>query len=250
MVRSLTPLLDDRALVEFVLLDGVLHAVTLIGGRARLTTLGPVEAVRDLVERVPSRAAQAGPVGRHARRFVGGGPDAAPRRRPARRAAAPAAGAGRPAAGRGADRAVAGAPLAGAAVVRGASGGGVALGGACGARPPRPAGVTGPIVAASGPRLPGAAARRSPRWRPSTASPRSRAARRRRWPRSTARGWPIWPPTAGVNAANPLFSALHLADGPLTVYDLERLRTPPKLVVLAACEGGRSVVRAATSSSG
>lgn len=34
---------------------------------------------------------------------------------------------------------------------------------------------------------------------------------------------------------NPLFSALVVADGPLTVHELERLRTAPEHVVLAAC---------------
>lgn len=42
---------------------------------------------------------------------------------------------------------------------------------------------------------------------------------------------------------NPLFSALELADGPLTVYDIERLRTPPTRVVLSACDSGQSAVR-------
>ncbi|HVL92327.1 MAG TPA: CHAT domain-containing tetratricopeptide repeat protein [Acidimicrobiales bacterium] len=35
---------------------------------------------------------------------------------------------------------------------------------------------------------------------------------------------------------NPLFSCLHLADGPLTVYDLEGLRQAPDVVVLSACD--------------
>src|SRR5690606_26670031 len=43
-------------------------------------------------------------------------------------------------------------------------------------------------------------------------------------------------------ADNPLFSNLQLADGPLTVYDLERLRRPPRQLVFAACESGRSAV--------
>ena len=43
-------------------------------------------------------------------------------------------------------------------------------------------------------------------------------------------------------ADNPLFSSLRLADGPLTVYDLDRLRQPPSTVVLSACDGGRSGV--------
>ena len=41
---------------------------------------------------------------------------------------------------------------------------------------------------------------------------------------------------------SPMFSSLTLADGPLTVYDLERLTTPPSVVVLPACHAGRSVV--------
>ncbi|MFD0968092.1 CHAT domain-containing protein, partial [Plantactinospora endophytica] len=43
---------------------------------------------------------------------------------------------------------------------------------------------------------------------------------------------------------NPLFSALVLGDGPLTVYDLERLTDPPRLVVLPSCRSGVSAVRA------
>ncbi len=39
-------------------------------------------------------------------------------------------------------------------------------------------------------------------------------------------------------ADSPLFSALELADGPLTVHDLERLRVAPHRVVLSACESG------------
>lgn len=36
----------------------------------------------------------------------------------------------------------------------------------------------------------------------------------------------------------PLFSALHLADGPLTVHDLRGLRHPPRAIVLSACDSG------------
>lgn len=41
---------------------------------------------------------------------------------------------------------------------------------------------------------------------------------------------------------NPLFSAIELADGPLTVYDVEELRRPPRVLVLSACESGLSAV--------
>ena len=37
-------------------------------------------------------------------------------------------------------------------------------------------------------------------------------------------------------ADNPMFSSVVLADGPLTVYDLERLRHAPKTIMLAACD--------------
>ncbi|WP_100498889.1 CHAT domain-containing protein [Geodermatophilus chilensis] len=45
-----------------------------------------------------------------------------------------------------------------------------------------------------------------------------------------------------VHPHNPLFSSIGLADGPLTVYDLERLGQGPGTVVLSACNSGRSVV--------
>ena len=45
-------------------------------------------------------------------------------------------------------------------------------------------------------------------------------------------------------ADNPLFSSLLLADGPLTVNDLESLRRAPRRLVLSACESGVSAVRA------
>lgn len=39
-------------------------------------------------------------------------------------------------------------------------------------------------------------------------------------------------------ADSPLFSSLDMADGPLTVHDLERLRVAPHRLVLSACESG------------
>ncbi len=44
-------------------------------------------------------------------------------------------------------------------------------------------------------------------------------------------------------ADNPLFSSLQLADGPLTVYDLERLGQAPRVLVLSACDSGMSDVQ-------
>ncbi|MCW2945050.1 MAG: Tetratricopeptide 4, partial [Actinoallomurus sp.] len=45
-------------------------------------------------------------------------------------------------------------------------------------------------------------------------------------------------------SGNALFSSVRLADGPMITYDLERLRRPPRLMVLSACDAGRADVRA------
>lgn len=45
------------------------------------------------------------------------------------------------------------------------------------------------------------------------------------------------------SAENPLFSGLQLADGPWFGYDIDRLRQAPDVVLLSACEVGRSNVR-------
>ena len=42
---------------------------------------------------------------------------------------------------------------------------------------------------------------------------------------------------------NPLFSAIDLVDGPLTVHDLQRLHAPPETLILSACDLGLSSVR-------
>jgi hypothetical protein len=47
-----------------------------------------------------------------------------------------------------------------------------------------------------------------------------------------------------LRADNPMFASLDLADGPLTVFDLEKLERPPAVVVLAACDVGTAAVSA------
>jgi hypothetical protein len=49
---------------------------------------------------------------------------------------------------------------------------------------------------------------------------------------------------------NPLFSSLRLADGPLTVYDLEQLERAPRTVLLPACRSGLAGLRAGNESMG
>lgn len=43
-------------------------------------------------------------------------------------------------------------------------------------------------------------------------------------------------------ADNPLFSALHLADGDLTIFELDRCAHLPRTVILSACNAGQSAV--------
>ena len=52
-----------------------------------------------------------------------------------------------------------------------------------------------------------------------------------------------------LRADNPLLSSLELADGPLTVYDLERLARVPAVVLMPACRSAVGAVRSATSCS-
>jgi CHAT domain-containing protein len=47
-----------------------------------------------------------------------------------------------------------------------------------------------------------------------------------------------------VRADNALFGSLRLADGPLMIYDLERLDQAPHTVIVAACDAGRPIVPA------
>jgi CHAT domain-containing protein len=42
---------------------------------------------------------------------------------------------------------------------------------------------------------------------------------------------------------NPMFSSLLVGDGAMTVYDLEQLPSAPSVVVLSACDVGRSIIR-------
>ena len=45
------------------------------------------------------------------------------------------------------------------------------------------------------------------------------------------------------SAENPMFSGVQLVDGPWFGYDIDQLRAVPDVVLLSACEVGRSSVR-------
>ena len=101
---------------------------------------------------------------------------------------------------------------------------------------------------AAGPRLPAATeeietlARRHPR--------RAHADRRRTRPSPASRAALDGADSAHLAAHghfrddNPSFCSLELADGALTVYDLERLTRTPRRLVLSSCESGLSTVHA------
>ena len=247
LVPALCDSLGEAALLEFVQLDGALHAVTVAGGRIRLCSLGPMARVDDLIDRVRfalHRLARHQPSGASkeaARTLL----DDAARRldhfllQPVARETA-----GRPlvAVPTGALQSLPWSILPSAAgrPVTVTPSAALWAGG-------RPApGRGGPVLVAAGPGLPGA---------------ETEAMAVSALHQVTALAGPaatVDAVTSGLDGAslahlsahgrvhpnNPLFTSLTFADGPLTVYDVERLRQAPQVVVLAACDVGRSAVRA------
>jgi tetratricopeptide (TPR) repeat protein len=245
-LRELAAELGDRALLEYIVLDGRLHAVTLVDGRCRLHHLGPADEVRGLLDRVPFAV----------QRMI----RAASRPEGAAAAATLLADAGRrlddallasltETSGRDLVVVPTGVlhslppsilPSCRARSVTVSPSATVWL--AAMRRAPEP----GHAVVAAGPRLPSAPAEAKEVARfygvdalvdPDAGIARVTAALSGAAVAHLA--------THGrLSAQNPLFSHLLLSDGPLVVYDLERLPSLPHTVVLAACESGRHVVRA------
>jgi tetratricopeptide (TPR) repeat protein len=239
--------LGEAALVEYVELDETLHAITLVSGRLRLHALGPVTPLRDLVYRLPFAL----------RRLAGqwtttasGVAAAALLRDTARRFDTALL---RPLAKELGERPLVLVPTgllqsmpwallpstAGRPVTVAPS---VALWHGVRRRAPR----GGSTVVVAGPDLPSAR-------REAVEVAALHGAEPLLGPSATVEAVTAALDGAGlahlaahgqVRADNPLFSSLRLADGPLTVYDLERLQSGPDTVVLAACESARSVVLA------
>ncbi|GAA4717537.1 CHAT domain-containing protein [Phytohabitans rumicis] len=244
-VRELGADLGDRALLEYVRYDGDLYAVTVVGGRLRLHRLGPVARVRDLVDRIPFG------LRRLARRSgtVAGRSGALALVRHAARGLDDALLAPLTEVG---DRAIVIVPTAPLHAVP------WSILPSCAGRPlsvtpsaalwqvasHRAARTRGRVIVAAGPHLPGAD-------REARAVAAIHGASALTGPAATVEAV-----TAAMDGAdlahlaahgsayahNPLFSSLRFADGPLMVYDLERLARVPHTVVLAACDSGRSVV--------
>jgi hypothetical protein len=243
---ALVARLDGAALVEFILLDQRLYAVSVAHGRVRLHRLGSVAPVRELVDRVP-----------FALRRLGRGRSSAASLRAAvdllRDAAARL------------DAALLGPlsrDLSGAPLVVVPTGPLQSLPWSilptCAGRPVTvapsatawylastgPANQTGHVAVVAGPDLPGAYAEAQAvaaiygttalTGAAATTGVTSTVLRQADLAHLAAHG--------RLCAQNPLFSSLTLANGPLMVYDLERLDRVPPTVVLAACDSGRHVV--------
>jgi tetratricopeptide (TPR) repeat protein len=246
--RALAAALDDRALVEFVQLDGALHAVTLAAGKASLHAVGPLAPIERELAGL-----------RFALNRLAAGRASAASRAAARRVVHEGSAA--------LDRALLG-PVLGSVCERELvvvpTGTLHALPWAllpsCRGRPlvvapsarlwyeaaQQPHGVEdGDAVFVAGPGLPHAAAEASAL---AASYERSRllkghAARVARVSASLDGASLAHVAAHGrFRADNPLFSSLLLADGPLTVYDLERLSSTPRLLILSACDSGLSAV--------
>lgn len=246
--------LGDSALLEFVQHDGVLHGLSMAGGRLRIRTIGPAAEIAALVERLPFA------VHRLASRTTRAESLVASERLLRETAAKLDARLLRPFGELG-DRPLVIVPTGplhsvpwsvlpscvGRPVLVSPS---ATLWHSTGVdgRPVAAAGkgtVAGEVAVAAGPRLSGAREEaRAVAAIHRTTSLVDNAATVEAVLAALATAGVIHLAAHGLlSASNPLFSELLLADGPLVVYDLEQLTRVPHTVVLAACDTGRPVVR-------
>lgn len=246
---GLVAALDGAALVEYVALAGTLHAVTVAGGRFRLHALGSTDDVRQALTHVPfalhrlatprgsshGREAAATAVLRHAATVFD---DLLVR--PLLKAVG--------------DRPLVLAPTGALqslpwSILPSCRGRPVAVTPSATlwhrAATGRRAGPDPRVVVVAGPGLPGAVTEAAA---VAALYPRSTLLSGQEATAVTVAGWLdgadlVHLAAHGtVRSDNPLFSSLVLADGPFTVYELERLEQEPHHVVLAACDTGRPQV--------
>ncbi|MGH3794709.1 MAG: CHAT domain-containing protein [Pseudonocardiaceae bacterium] len=251
----LSQALGDAVLVEFIQVDDALRAVTLVDGRLRLHRLGSAAQAGRLADTL-SLALHRLASGRPA-------PAGAAGWSPVSRAAAELDGVLlRPLAGRIGDRALVLVPTGALqsvpwSTLPSCTGQPVTLApsAALWHAAQRPADAAGPVLVAAGPDLPGAQAEVEAVARVYGDTPTGPSGAVTTLSGAAATVQAVGAALGGTSVAhlaahgqirgdNPLFSSLRLADGPLTVYDLERLDGVPHTVVLAACDAGRSVIRA------
>jgi len=245
-VTELTAPLGDAALLEFVEVDGDVHAVTVAGGRLRLQTLGPMKAISDVLRQVPFA------LRRLARPYT----DLSDRK-DAATATLQRATAHlddlllRPLASELQDRPLVIVPTGALQSLP------WSILPSCISRPVTvspsaalwhkavtrrsPPNVAS-VVLVAGPGLPGAATEASTiaGLYPDSTLLRGEAATVAALTASLEGAAMLHLAAhSQLRSDNPLFSSLMLADGPFTVYEIERLARPPHHVVLAACETGR-----------
>ena len=247
LVPSLRESLREDALLEFISLDGTLHAVTVAAGRIRLCSLGPAAQAAELIDRARfalHRLARHQPsdASKDAARIL---LDDAARRLDALLLQPVAAEIG----GRPLVVVPTGAlqslpwsilpPVAGRPVTVTPP---AALWNGARAAP----GPPGPVLVAAGPGLPGAETEAVAGSALHQVTALAGSAATVDAVSSGLDGASLAHLSAHgrIHPNNPLFTSLTFADGPLTVYDVERLHQAPQVVVLAACDVGRSAVRA------
>jgi tetratricopeptide (TPR) repeat protein len=257
--RTLAAVLGDAVLLEFVQLDDSLHAVAVADGTVRMRHLGPVAPIRALIDRVPFA------LHRLARHRVSAGSRAAAVELLSHVAERLDRALLRPFGARLADRPLVVVPTGPLqslpwSILPSCAGRPVSVSPSAtlwfaGRRPDADpeegaaghgAGSAGHVVVAAGPRLPGARAEAAEVAAIHGTSALADAAATVETVLTALDGAKLAHLAAHgrLHAHNPLFSSLDFADGPLTVYDLERLKRAPHTVILAACDTGRSVVRA------
>ncbi|MEO3855282.1 CHAT domain-containing protein [Acrocarpospora sp. B8E8] len=244
---ELAAALGDSALVEYLILDDTVHAITIAAGRVRLWRLGPLAPVGELVNRVPFALRR---LGRY--RAVPGSRSAAAvmlRDAAAKLDTCLLA----PLATEVGDRPlvlIPTGPLQGLpwSVLPSMAGRPVSVSpsAALWHAGTRRAHADGPTVVASGPGLPEASREAAAVASIHGVSALVGGAATTHAVVAALDGARLAHLAAHgrLHATNPLFSSLRLADGPLTLYDLERLGRPPQMIVLAACDTGRPVVTA------
>ncbi|HEU0100858.1 MAG TPA: CHAT domain-containing protein [Mycobacteriales bacterium] len=245
-VAALASALGDRALVEYVEHRGQLSAVTVVAGRVRLTPLGSTRDVVSLLDHVPLA------LSRLTRGTSGERSVAAARQLLATVGTRLSALLLDPLLARLGDRRLVVVPsralsclpwsllpgCAGRALTVSPS---AALWHRASLRPPR----AGPVTVIAGPGLPAAeseAAMIGDVYRDADVLLDTEATVPAVMAALSAAGTAHIAAHGHFRADNPQFSYLRLADGPMTVYDLESLEHVPALVVLAACDTARTSV--------
>ena len=246
-VAALSQTLGDRALAEFVVIEGTLHAVVVAGGRATLHDLGPVERVTAEIDWLRfglQRLSVEGAAGRDVTRPLGGVSRAAAKLDaflidPLRAhlddqplVIVPTA-------------ALHSLPWSALPSLHGRPLTIAPSASAWHARATAPAGE-GDIVLVAGPDVERARAELDTlqQFYPSARRLDGNGASAERVLAALDGARLAHVAAHGVfRADNPLFSSIRVADGPVTVYDLEALDRAPSTLVLSACESGLSGVR-------